>query len=834
MKKITLFLSAMLFSVMSFAGVITFTPGEFEALESSKFDLVKDGVTLSCSSGTITADQFRFFKSQTLTVSSTAGNITSIEFTCTALNDTKYGPGSFGELEGYSYADKVGTWVGSAASVTFSTTNNQVRATQVVVTIDGEGGGETPETPVDPEEPETPVDPENPGTPEEPETPVGSIDGYSKVTNAASLVAGDKVVLYCDDAQLGVTGWNGNKDATVAESGWVEYVVEVADGGFYLKDGEQYIALTVKNSFSYNATGSVCKVTADGIMYITLEADGKDYLLYENANNGSPLYRMYVDKTGNSQYKPFYVYQVGEGGETPEQPEEPETPVDPEQPEEPETPVDPEQPEEPETPVTPASEVTYVPAEDKGNAGSDSNNATAFEITKNGVTLACTQGVVTADGTQYRFFKNQTVTISSTVGNIVSIEFTCTAADDAKYGPGSFGELDGYSYSGKVGTWTGSATSVSFVASNNQVRATQVVVTLGEGAGETPEPEDPEQPENPDTPQTGTTITGLNYADAIYVEDAEYGNYWVFDLYNDYDYDAYDYIYPDLYVEVYEAHSKTAINGTYDVLYTEYLTSADADAITTDEYAEDFVGTLTIKNVDNEGNYSFKGSFTAANGKTYTYDQVVNVYAYAYSEVDGEPMYEDIELNENGTTPENPDPEYPENPETPAGSVTFDADVDMGNASLDANNQTPYTVSKDGLTLNVSKGIIGVYNNENHYRVYKNETLTITSTIGNIVSVEFTCTANDDEKYGPGCFIVNGGSYTYSGAVGTWNGSATEIVFTATSNQVRATEIVVTVEEGTAVDDVLVENTPVKVIKNAQMYIMQGNKVYTIMGTQVK
>ena len=137
MKKITLFLSAMLFSVMSFAGVITFTPGEFDALESSKFDVEKDGVTLSCSSGTITADQFRFFKSQTLTVSSAAGNITSIEFTCTAANNTKYGPGGFGELEGYSYADKVGTWTGSAASVTFSTTNNQVRATQIVVTIAG-------------------------------------------------------------------------------------------------------------------------------------------------------------------------------------------------------------------------------------------------------------------------------------------------------------------------------------------------------------------------------------------------------------------------------------------------------------------------------------------------------------------------------------------------------------------------------------------------------------------------------------------------------------------------------------------------------------------------
>ena len=680
MKKITLFLSAMLFSVMSFAGVITFTPGEFDALESSKFDVEKDGVTLSCSSGTITADQFRFFKSQTLTVSSTAGNITSIEFTCTAANETKHGPGGFGELEGYSYADKVGTWAGSAASVTFSTTNNQVRATQVVVTIDGEGGGDTPDTPVDPEEPEepeepeTPVDPENPGTPEEPETPVGSIDGYSKVTNAASLVAGDKVVLYCDDAQLGVTGWNGNKDATVAESGWVEYVVEVADGGFYLKDGEQYITgAESANHFKYGEK-AVCGVDKDGVL-----ACGTKFL-YKNGD----YYRMYTDKSSNNAYKPFYVYKAGEGGgETPE-PEDPEQPEDPDQPENP----------------------------------------------------------------------------------------------------------------------------------------------------------DPEQPENPDTPQTGTTITGLNYADAIYVEDAEYGNYWVFDLYNDYDDDAYDYIYPDLYVEVYEAHSKTAINGTYDVLYTEYLTSADADAITTDEYAEDFVGTLTIKNVDNEGNYSFKGSFTAANGKTYTYDQVVNVYAYAYSEVDGEPMYEDIELNENGTTPENPepeDPEQPENPETPAGEVTFDADVDKGNASLDAANQTEYTVEKDGVTMVVSKGIIGVYNNnENHYRIYKNQTLTITSTVGNIVSVEFTCTANDDAKYGPGCFTVDGGSYTYSGAVGTWTGSASKVVFTASSDQVRATEIVVKLAESTDVDNVMVGNAPVKVINNGQLFIIRGENTYNVLGAQVK
>ena len=141
-------------------------------------------------------------------------------------------------------------------------------------------------------------------------------EGYSKVTDITTLSAGDKVVLYCDDAEKGVTGWDGTKTATAAADGWVEYVVEAADGGVLLKDGEQYIALTAKNGFYYTATGSVCKVNAEGVLYITLS--GTDYLLYENANNGSPLYRMYVDKTGNAQYKPVYVYEVVAAEETPE------------------------------------------------------------------------------------------------------------------------------------------------------------------------------------------------------------------------------------------------------------------------------------------------------------------------------------------------------------------------------------------------------------------------------------------------------------------------------------------------------------------------------------
>ena len=128
---------------------------------------------------------------------------------------------------------------------------------------------------------------------------------------------------------------------------------------------------------------------------------------------------------------------------------------------------------------------------------------------------------------------------------------------------------------------------------------------------------------------------------------------------------------------------------------------------------------------------------------------------------------------------------------TPEGAIVFDADVDKGNAGTDSNNATAYTITKDGVTITVSSGILGTYNNEAHYRIYKNQTLTVTSTVGNVKKVTFTCTANDDAKYGPGCFTWSTGDYSYSGANGTWTGDASEVVFTASSNQVRATQIVV-------------------------------------------
>ena len=103
----------------------------------------------------------------------------------------------------------------------------------------------------------------------------------------------------------------------------------------------------------------------------------------------------------------------------------------------------------------------------------------ADQMEKDGITIATTSGGLKA--AQYRFAKGSVTTVSSAIGNIMKIEFTCSASGTEKYGPGCFAAQTGYSYEGNVGTWTGSAASVEFTAETNQVRATKIVVTVDGG-----------------------------------------------------------------------------------------------------------------------------------------------------------------------------------------------------------------------------------------------------------------------------------------------------------------------------------------------------------------
>ncbi len=106
--------------------------------------------------------------------------------------------------------------------------------------------------------------------------------------------------------------------------------------------------------------------------------------------------------------------------------------------------------------------VTFVAGEDTGDTS----------VTKEGITVS--MSTMSRDD-NYRTYSGTSMTVASTVGNITKIEITCTGSDDANYGPGKFSG-DGYTYSGNIGTWTGSAKNVSLSASA-QVRITEITVT---------------------------------------------------------------------------------------------------------------------------------------------------------------------------------------------------------------------------------------------------------------------------------------------------------------------------------------------------------------------
>lgn len=115
MKKLSLFLSAMLISIMSFAGTVTFDVAvdKTEVSTAAELTLTKDGVSLYTSKGILgNGTEYRFYKSQWIDISCEYGNITSVEFTCTKEGINQYGPGCFeyrGTAGTYSYEGFVGT-----------------------------------------------------------------------------------------------------------------------------------------------------------------------------------------------------------------------------------------------------------------------------------------------------------------------------------------------------------------------------------------------------------------------------------------------------------------------------------------------------------------------------------------------------------------------------------------------------------------------------------------------------------------------------------------------------------------------------------------------------
>lgn len=201
MKKFTLFLSALLISVMSFGADFTLT---------SANAVTVDGVTITFDQAegqnapAWYDDGLRLYAKNTVTISAET-NITNITF-----NWEKRSSKDFAALTAnvgaYTHPETtgVGTWTGSAKEVVFTLGDKgQLQLNTLSVSLDGESSGEQPGE--DPGEDPGEEPGENPG--EEPgENPgEGGSDLWLLVTDASTLSVGDQVVIAAVEADAALS-----------------------------------------------------------------------------------------------------------------------------------------------------------------------------------------------------------------------------------------------------------------------------------------------------------------------------------------------------------------------------------------------------------------------------------------------------------------------------------------------------------------------------------------------------------------------------------------------------------------------------------------------------
>lgn len=127
--------------------------------------------------------------------------------------------------------------------------------------------------------------------------------------------------------------------------------------------------------------------------------------------------------------------------------------------------------------------------------------------------------------------------------------------------------------------------------------------------------------------------------------------------------------------------------------------------------------------------------------------------------------------------------------ETPSGGETSGGETTV---KIDNSNRTD-----EDVTYTISSGTS--WNKDGYYSVDNGATITVKAKEGSTISlIKLTYTAEDDNRVG-GSVSANTGSYTLSGKVGTWTGSANEVVFT-TTNSARISSIEVTYLTGPAIN----------------------------------
>lgn len=410
-----------------------------------------------------------------------------------------------------------------------------------------------------------------------------------------------------------------------------------------------------------------------------------------------------------------------------------------------------------------AGVVTFTPADFEGQG--KSGTGSPVTVTKDGVTVSCDKGY----GNSYalRCYKDGVVTISATE-NIASLEFAFDTYDGRYYN----GNLE-ESYTVGANTWN--------VTLSSQARFTSIKVTLGDG--------NDNPGENPGE-TTEVVLSDLAYAMAFYVEE-EGAAYWEIELFN-LDATEENLEFPLAALGV-EAKSKTALNGTYDMLMAVYGTGEDAEGYIEGVYmSEDAAATLTIKNVDNEGTYSFVGSFVGEDGKTYK----INTESFMIWVEDGA-TGEEIVLNENaGDTP------------NPSGMITC---AEAAQIAAAENYKGTDNVTVYGYVVELIKEKVDDKTGRNKQSFWMSDTK------GGEKQFQAFYAFVPENFFKVGDQVaVTGILQNYKGTIEIADGEA------------------VLLEVTTGVEDVVLNENLMKVIKNGQMYIIRDGKAYNVLGAQVK
>ena len=412
--------------------------------------------------------------------------------------------------------------------------------------------------------------------------------------------------------------------------------------------------------------------------------------------------------------------------------------------------------------------VTFIPGTTTGN--NSAANA-ADEMTLDGVTISGNKAALAAS--TYRFAAGSKATVSSTVGNIKKVEFTCEGSYSQSYGPDQF-YGDGYTcQSGShVGTWTGDAASFSLNTAS-QVRCTKIVVTIAE--------ETVDELVAPVFHPNGGEFTGslavtltcaTENADIFYFEGDPDGDWAGFEHYDG-----------EFYVtetKTYTAYSSKGgeISDYVTVTFTKVQPTVEAPVFT--PAAGTFVDRIEV-------------TLACATPGATIYYSLDNELWSQY--IDPIPVTDDITIwakaKVGDVESEVVSASYIKVIDTV--DVTFDGAVDKGDGD---NNRHHFTVVKDPVTMYVGDGLV---HDSGHYRIYgpnDSSAFVFTSAGAPIIKIEF----NGMSGYTASNLSLaegNDGTWITGGNDGTWEGYANEVAFNV-NKQCRFETIIVTVAAGEA------------------------------------